>query len=209
MPASSAVQSRHRVISLALLATLLTGCHPERPIASVAVNGAKQDAVLTFEQMPPEDPWYAPGEVQLGSAPAYVTDITAQDAAASTWANAFGTDTLSTNYQYLDCIAYSYYGARVSYNCPAGPCYTQWRNMRDAGMNFTGTVNGFLLAGHAVRNAWGLWALGLPSGLIITATWSALDVGHKQFLQCISEGDNWRFYNNDQPNPYRVPGMPR
>jgi len=124
------------------------------------------------------------------------------------WATA-GSDTLTSTYSWSDCIAYTYYGAKVNYNCPAGPCYQQWYNMRSAGWDFTGKINAFLTGALMLRNRWGLFATTLPAGTIITGNYLTLDLRQKQFLQCIHERDNWVFYNNDAPNTWIVPGMPK
>ena len=215
MSSSSSFESRLHVIATALFVTaMLTGCLPDQSTTPMSPPGAAHE-IVPFVQMPPEDPWYgptafSPGAIIVGSAPEYLTDITAQDAAATSWASSFSLDTYQSYDQYTACApSYGYYGARINYSCPQGPCYTQWYQMKDAQLNFSGKVNSFLLAGPAVRHAWGLFVAGLPATTIIASAWNTLDGGHKRFLSCINEPGNWKFYNNDQPNPYRISGLPR
>lgn len=141
------------------------------------------------------------------------TDFTAQDALSATWSTQFDTSD-NSDWGGPNCDGYDLGYGRINYSCPDGPCYNQWRAMKDGGMNFTGTTNGMLIGGFATRGAWGLWTIVLPASTRLMAAWSALDKAHRDFLACISVDENWRFYNNDVPNPYKqtpisAPGQPR
>jgi hypothetical protein len=41
-------------------------------------------------------------------------------------------------------------------------------------LNFTGTIDTFLIGGFAGRGAWGLWVLSSPAATKTTASWSNL-----------------------------------
>ncbi len=195
-------------LAFALLA--LSACTDTTAPPPLTVADLEHSTRLIAPDEPPDPDAPYPYTEPAGPPPgAYPVDFTPHEAQANSIRNAYGSDTLTSTYSWSDCIAYTYYGAKVNYNCPAGPCYQQWYNMRSAGWDFTGKINAFLTGALMLRNRWGLFATTLPAGTIITGNYLTLDLRQKQFLQCIHERDNWVFYNNDAPNTWIVPGMPK
>ena len=154
------------------------------------------------------------------------TDITAQDNFVATWMNSSEfrdtlpgviIDAYQPGEQY--CVTNGYvnqYNGQISGNCPTGPCYDQWKGMKNAGVSWTGLVNGLLMGGFAVRNSWGLFSISLPASTSLLGAWGNVEDMRKKYVMCMSQDDKYYFYYpsawND-PSPYAKPrypdGMPR
>jgi hypothetical protein len=183
---------------------------------------ASPECIANPDPTPPQpDVWYDPPMIV-----AERTEITAQDNFVRTWMQSREfSDTLGgviingdlTGQQYCETNGYlNRYNAQISGSCPTGPCYSQWKDMRNAGIAWAGMVNGLLLSGLAVRNAWGLFAITLPAATGAYLTWGKVDDARKKYIMCMSQDNNWSFYYLDPwngSNPYTKPrypnGMPR